>query len=601
MNVPWHIGACVCLILGGMGEVFAATGADVDKGFEQRRQRLLQVAAAESERNLFTVTAKLMTGTEPGVAAAQLDSLTTDRSIGGMFYAYGMMGVYLHTRHLLPDSLQQKIRAAFRSRTMYRGDTENHWVMYYTGMYLAAQTWPDEDGTQWFNGKSSRDNFVEAKEWLLHWMEITSTVGQGEFDSPTYMAVFICPMLVLHDFAADSRMKTRARMMLDLLLADFAAEHLEGSYGGAHSRDYPEDIINPLAAPSTMWSWLYFGKPEIEVWNHTRYRPRHRGSWETVLGALSSYRLPPVIYRMATDRHVPYVHRERKRVRNIIRFQKEQNPRVDKYTYMTSDYVLGSIQGGILQPIQQHTWDVTFVSDVPNNTLFTLHPYVSGRELAMFFPEEQKFLAGEVDRYHKVYTNPDKWNSSSPYERTFQHRNNLIVLYSIPPGERQAHIDGFFPKNLDERLVDTSGWIFCRKGRSYIGFFPLKPYEWIEEEVNWRWRSSSLINGVVVEVASYDEAGSFGDFCAGLRTRKMSCTPTDSSLNVRFVARDGKRMEFATGGTLPLLDGAPVVPSRQLLFDGPWIQAKSGTGVITLTDGIRNRILNFRDVTITDR
>jgi len=600
MSVPWYIGACVCFILAGLGDAFAEPGTDGDKGFEQRRQRLLQVAAAEPERNLFTITAKLMTGAEPRVAAAQLDSLTTDRAIGGMFYAYGMMGVYLHTRHLLPDSLQRKIRDAFRTRTMYRGDTENHWVMYYTGMYLAAQTWPGEDGTRWFNGKSSRENFVEAKEWLLHWMEITSTVGQGEFDSPTYMAVFICPMLVLHDFAVDPRMKTRATMMLDLLLADFAAEHLEGSYGGAHSRDYPEDIINPLAAPSTMWSWLYFGKPEFELWSHTRYRPRHRGSWETVLGALSSYRLPPIISRMATDRHTPYVHRERKRVRNIIRFQEEQNPRVDKYTYMTRDYVLGSIQGGILQPIQQHTWDVTFVSDVPNNTLFTLHPYVSGRELAMFFPEEQKFLAGEVDRYHKVYTNPDKWNSSSPYERTFQHRNDLIVLYSIAPGERQAHIDGFFPKNLDERLVDTSGWIFCRKGNTYIGFFPLKPYEWIEEEVNWRWRSASLINGVVVEVASQDEAGSFGDFCAGLRTRKMSCTPTDSSMSVRFVARDGKRMEFSTGKH-PLLDGTPVVPSRQLLFDGPWIQAKSGTGIITLTDGTRSRILNFRDVTITDR
>jgi hypothetical protein len=273
---------------------------------------------------------------------------------------------------------------------------------------------------------------------------------------------------------------------------------------------------------------------------------------------------------------------------------------VDKYTYVTRDYVLGSIQGGILQPIQQHTWDVTFVSDVPNNTLFTLHPYVSGRELAMFFPEEQKFLAGEVDRYHKVYTNPDKWNSSSPYERTFQHRNNLIVLYDIPPGERQAHIDGFFPKNLDDRIVDSSGWIFCRKRNTYIAFFPFRPYEWIEEEVNWRWRSSALVNGVVVEVASQDEAGSFGDFCADLRSRKFSCTPTDSTLIVSFMARDKKRMDFSTGKT-PLLDGAPVVPSRQLLFDGPWIQAKSGTGIITLTDGTRSRILNFRDVTVTDR
>ena len=49
---------------------------------------------------------------------------------------------------------------------------------------------------------------------------------------------------------------------------------------------------------------------------------------------------------------------------------------------------LGSIQGGILQPIQQHTWDVTFGHEMENATLFTLHPFYSGYELAMFFPEE---------------------------------------------------------------------------------------------------------------------------------------------------------------------------------------------------------------------
>jgi len=327
-------------------------------------------------------------------------------------------------------------------------------------------------------------------------------------------------------------MKTRARMMLDLLLADFAAEHLEGSYGGAHSRDYPEDIINPLAAPSTMWSWLYFGKPEFELWSHTRYRPRHRGSWETVLGALSSYRLPPIIYHMATDRHTPYVHRERKRVRNIIRFQEEQNPRVDKYTYMTRDYVLGSIQGGILQPIQQHTWDVTFVSDAPNNTLFTLHPYVSGRELAMFFPEEQKFLSDEVNRYHLVYTDPNKWNSSSPYEQTFQQKNAIIALYNIEKNASHQHIDGFFPKNLDERFEHSSGWIFCRAGSVYVAFFPLRPYEWIEEKINWRWRSSALNNGIVLEVGSTSEDGSFDAFTRNVVQSK----PTMSSIKKRGVA-----------------------------------------------------------------
>ena len=142
-----------------------------------------------------------------------------------------------------------------------------------------------------------------------------------------------------------------------------------------------------------------------------------------------------MVYAIATDRSKPYVHTETKRVRNVIRFGEVRNPPVYKYAYMTPDFVIGSLQGGILQPIQQHTWDVTFLSPKPNNTIFTLHPFASGRELAMFFPEEQQFLAGEVDRYHKVYTSPDKWNSSSfPDEQAPPVEVRHRVLYDIPPG-----------------------------------------------------------------------------------------------------------------------------------------------------------------------
>jgi len=570
-----------------------------DSDFVARKTRVLEVAAGESEYNLLTIAAKLRTGRDLPQTYHMLDSMAHDRAMGGMFFCYSMIGVYLFTHDVLPDSLTRSIREAYRIRTMYRGDTENHWVMYYTGLYLASQTWPDDPGTMWFNGKSSRENFAESREWLQYWMKTTSAIGQGEFDSPTYMSVFLSPMLVLQEFSRDSVMKRRAGMMVDLLLADFAAEHLEGSYGGGHSRDYPEDIINPLGAPSTMWAWLYFGRPRFEQWNEVRYRPRNRGSWETVFGALSSYRLPVVIEHMALDRTQPYVHREKKRTRNIIRFHDEANLPVYKYTYMTKDFVLGSLQGGILQPIQQHTWDVTFAAPEPNNTLFTLHPYASGRELAMFFPEEQSFLAAEVDRYHKVYTSPDKWNSSSPYEQTFQYRGSLIVLYNIAEGTQQSHIDGFFPSNLDERAVDSSGWIFCRKGSVYIGMYPLAPYTWSDEKVDWRFRSSALRNGVIVDVSSQSEAGSFSTFANELRHRHMDVRKFHTQLTVAFTARNGRRMQFTYGGKR-LLDGRPIAFPADKLYDGPWMQSTVGTGVIRMTDGTRTRTLDFPRVRVKE-
>ena len=594
-----RVRSVVAVVVAVVGVAAVQQARSSEPDFAARRMRLLEVASGESEYNLFTIAAKLRAGHDLPQTYLMLDSMAHDRAMGGMFFCYTMIGVYLYARDILPDSLARKIRDAYRTRTMYRGDTENHWVMYYTGMYLAAQTWPDDPGSQWFNGKSSRENFAEARGWLEHWMTITSTVGQGEFDSPTYMTVYLNPMVILHEFARDPVMKTRAGMMLDLLFADFAVEHLEGSYGGGHSRDYPEDITNPLGAPTTTWAWLYFGRPRFEQWNEARYRPRNQGSWETVFAALSSYRLPAIIEHMATDRSTPYVERERKRTRNIIRFQDETNPPVYKYTYMTGDFVIGSLQGGILQPIQQHTWDVTFAQPEPNNTIFTLHPYASGHELAMFFPEEQKFLAGEVDRYHKIYTSPDKWNSSSPYEQTFQHKASLIVLYNISEGTRQSHIDGFFPVNLDERTVDSSGWIFCRKGPVYVGVYPLAPYAWIAENADWRLRSTALQNGVVVDVSSTGEAGSFDDFKRELRTRQLDTGAFASTLTVAFTARDGSRMRFTYGGAR-VLNGEVQSFHADKLYEGPWLQSTVGTGIIRMTDGVSTRILDFPRARVTE-
>ena len=51
------------------------------------------------------------------------------------------------------DKLSPEARAAlrdvWRTTRQQRGDTENHWAMYYTSLYLMAQLWPDEAGDRW--------------------------------------------------------------------------------------------------------------------------------------------------------------------------------------------------------------------------------------------------------------------------------------------------------------------------------------------------------------------------------------------------------------------------------------------------------------------
>jgi hypothetical protein len=547
------------------------SSAAIDTAFVDRQRRLLEILSHEP-LSLPSLAGRFATRSDLSESVALFESLGRDRRLAAGFHGYSLMGVYLRFRSLLPESARQLVRDTFRSRGLYRGDTENHWVMYYTALYLAAQTWPNEPGPEWFNGKSSLENFKEAEGWLHHWITLATTIGQGEYDSPTYMPAFLAPMLVLYDFAADPAMRTKAGMMCDLLLADFAVEHLRGNYGGGHSRDYPADIINPLGAQATRVSWLYFGEPKQEIWDDPAFAPRVRSSWEIVFGALSDYRPPDIIVGMATDRSLPYVHRERKRVRNVIRFADDPNPPVYKYTYMTSDYVLGSLQGGILEPFQQHTWDVTFVSSKPYNTIFTVHASYSSRQLGMFFPEELNLLVPDVDRSKLVYTSPEKWNSSSPYEQTFQHQNVLIVLYHIAPGAMQPHIDGFFPGNLDDRTVDSTGWIFCRGGNTAVAFSPLKPYVWIREGDNWRLRSHYLDNGAVVEVASVHTVPAYQEFIQRVRRHRVDTTGFDQTLTVKYTTLAGDEMAFTYDGPR-VLNGNLSDITKTRLYDGPFMTA----------------------------
>lgn len=499
---------------------------------------------------------------------------------GGMFYIHDVMAATLFSGDGLTAKTKDAVRESLSRLPVYRGDTENHWVLYYTGLYLAAQTWPDGAGLTWFNGKSSSENLAESRAFLEYWFEITTTIGQGEFDSPTYLIVFLSPMFTLHAFAADPGLKADAGKMLDWLFADYAAEYLEGLYAGGHSRDYSYDAVEPERAPAVGWGWLHFGGPEIAFRS------------DNLLSAWGQYRLNYLISNVARDRSVPYTHYEKKRVRNVIRYGPEKNPPVYKTTYMTADYALGSLQGGILQPIQQHTWDVTFVDTTRFSTLFFLHPYYSAIELAMFFPEELEWLSDEVDRYHLVYTDPDKWNSSSPYERVFQHKNVLIALYDIDEEAHHGHIDGFFPKSLSRLEPEGSDWIFGHAGETFIAVRPLRPYEWIAEDGHDRLRSSHRKNGVVVEVARASEYDSFDRFMEAISVTGFSEMSNDSTFAVSYTTTTGDSLtfEYPEGR---FLNGEEVRLEELPLFEGPYLNAAGLSRRLVVSHGGSEYVISF--------
>ncbi len=579
-----------------------ATPGELARAYEARRDSLIEyfvtrIPDDDPDRGgYFDLAARLYRGACGTWCIRRMDSLMAHPR-GDMFWMYPFVTVMYNDRGTFPETTRRKMRELWRSYTPYRGDTENHWALYYTSLYLAAQMYPGEPDTTWFTGKSSQENMEEARSYLISWMDLTTSIGQGEYDSPHYLRVYLAPMALLYAYARDPAMRRRARMMLDYLLADFAAESLGGLPGGAHSRIYEREVIRPFKAPGgAPTSWLLFG--------NVPFQP----TGETLILALSGYVPPPILHFIATDRSKPYVHRERKRTRHRIRYSRVRNAPVYKYTYMRPEYVLGSTQGGLLQPIQQQTWSLVWRVDDPRearNTLFSLHPYSSPVELGMYFAELQEFITEIVVRSKKAYDSPDKLTGGSPYEQVFQHEDALIALYDIPPGTRFPHVNAFFSGDLRDLKEDRSGWIFARGGDALIAVYPLAPFRWEEQSDVWdaqrkhrRLVSPHLKNGFVVQVAPARAYASMEAFREAVRALPLTVR-TEPRPSVRFTTLRGAELALTYGRT-PRLDGEPVDYDGWPLFDGPFLRAEKGSRRLEMRYGPMHRLLDFNTLTIRE-
>jgi hypothetical protein len=559
--------------------------------FEQRRQTIVHQYDTVRNPGISGAAVRYALNTDLKTADSLLlhcDHIVNPK--GDMFWMFTVIGTYLHGKGKMSPAAESAVRNTWKTYAPYRGDTENHWCLYYSSLFLAAEQWPDPDGASWYNGKSSGENIAEAKEYLLHWMKITTTIGQGEFDSPTYFPEYAIPMLLLAEFALDAEIRTKAGMMADYLFLDFAVDHLDGMMLGGNAREGAGTVIAPRTASASDFAWLYF------------LAGGERKSGWLLFPALSSYRLPEIVYRIATDRSAPYVNRERKRVRNVIRYGAEKNPPVYKYSYVASDYGLSSLQGGILQPIQQHTWSLRYSDGTEASTVFALHPYWSGEELATFFPEERKALMSDVVKSKGTYNKDTKWTGGSPFERIFQHRNTLMALYDIPPGTTSEHIDAFFPSTLEKRETDSSGWIFCKAGNVYIAWFPLRPGEWLrlpEDNGHNRFRSHALRNGYVMETRDAKEAGSYEKFVVAVRRRKPVAQFEKGEPGVEYTTIGGDRLSFRYPDDRRV-NGRGVNLANTPLFESPFATSAAGSGKLVLKHGTLRRVLDFNAGRIED-
>ncbi|ACB76187.1 hypothetical protein [Opitutus terrae] len=569
--------------------------------------RCSRVKPGELITDLAGISAKLARGEDADLCSRSVIELMKTPG-SGPFWMFPVVGVAYLGRDQLSPEARQSIREAWRRGMQMRGDTENHWVMYYTSLYLMAELYPDEPADSWYTGKSSAENLAEARGYLLDWMNLATTIGQGEFNPTHYIGEYAIPLLYLATWAEDPAMRLRGQMKLDWILADLAANTLNGVLHGANARTDDTSVIERWNALASFFSWLAFGNTPP---------PAGYGGWGVYFATVARhYEVPEVIYRIAVDREGDYVQRDLKRTRRRWRNSDVLMAPIYRTNYTRRDYAVGSYQGGMADPIQTHVWDVTWAVPDPrgvHNTMFSMHPVSSSYDMQTYFTElPDQMIKGVTKEGKASYDSPDKFLGGSRFEQVFQDLDTVIALYNIPPGERFPHINGFFSKDLVHLTVDASGWIFAQGGRAYLAYRPLAGYElqplarikssWTGERADTgdkRLYSPHLKNGTIVQAASVDEFADFAAFQAAIRALpleyQLEPVPT-----VKFTTLRGKEV-VCTFGAAPVVNGQPVDYTKWKLFEGPYLNAEKGSRRLTLTHGRLERILDFNSLSITER
>ena len=539
----------------------------------------------DSRRRIYLGVVKLATGIDAATGLRYLeDAVAAPKPAWSSFETYAFMDAVLRLGPKLPPPLVEKIRGRLAaSFTTDFGFTDNHMLQFRTARYLFGQTWPDGQGLA--DGTTPAQSQREAAAWIERWIDANVSRGMYEYDSPNYHHLYLLCFASLHEYAKDEHLRKKAWMLLQVLLADWATEYLEGVWVGAHSREKFNQVLHTRehTGAATQFGRLFFGGAPLRLDLAEPYY--------MALGSLQAFECLPLLGRIATDRTRPYVLRELKAPR--------RGPRIGageptwKYTYVAPEFALGSSWGD-LTDVENHRWDLTWVSPQDGATCFFINPSYSGQQLSRYFPPPPELLLPDIVRQRPYYADPNKWIEGTPHEDVFQHENTVVAVYAIPPDEARQHINGFFPHVIAERR-EEAGWIFARADGIFFGVWTSVPGTWQREADHDRLTLLHPKTAVILEAVAAREEKDFDSFCARLRQNRPEFD--EQTLTAAYTTTRGHRIQFTHRGAR-IVNGVAANLAEWPLFEGPWLNSRRGTGVITLQYGAERVTLDFTTTTV---
>lgn len=484
--------------------------------------------------------------------------------------------------------------------------TENHEMMHYGNVLMALQALknlPDyRDRKLLEDGRSVREHFDAWNAYYKKHFVARARYGDQIELFSGYWKYTMPEVFNMRDLAEDPLLRKRADMFLDVLWADWAIGQLNGARGGCRTRIYQEkDDPSGGEDRSSEDQWLEISRilRDRDNWWKAQIHPHPIRGMPRVL-AMTGYRFPDVVEELAGDplARGEYVFvarrlsKQRGMPKEAVLIKKTSTPwtpldvtdtRMLSYEYCTPDYVMGAL---LIDPLlklgNSHT----------DKNLDECYPALTSQNQYCAI----QFATG-VDA--RVVPQCLGLNNGKTYiqQQAVQHKNIQIVQRN-KNGKQTGPMRIYFSKGMKDRLQERDGWFFLEEGNAFLAVKAFSSADALTCSTSWdneQWLRPQDPDAPVVFVAGRKpKFRTLGDFMAYVG--KLVVRTEGNRFTVAGADTDGAQCSLTLLTDLsgiPEVNGKPVNFTPAKLYDSPYLESEYGSGIVTIKNGVRQRVLDF--------
>lgn len=474
-----------------------------------------------------------------------------------------------------------------QSRTWDVYGSENHHAMdFVIGWHFAKLASEREDyrARRYDDGGSVDDHDRAWNQYIVTYCLERARKGVCvEMMSDHYNWALIKGFYNIYDFGKP-QVRHAAGLFLDLFFAYWAQEQIGGVQGGGRSRIYFHEALQSNLEPGIApIAWLYFGIGQ---------RPPVHGFY--VNAALSRYRPPAVVADIALD----VIGRGRYEVRQRAQGLGTQGRPTSRVDRQEKPNKLSTDGGGI---VRYSYCDPAFILGTP---MCQARPFEDWTAISSQNRWQGLIFAGKDDARIVPIVRPETdrvtmnafWSVQSQgcliTQRLDHHRGGVAMMVWVSR-------DGL------SEPVEESGWTFVESAGAYAAFRAVwGEVIWTDEiytitkperRVYKSRPGQSMVltderSPVILEVVSKADIESFDAFKAKVIGGEMK---VDGGL-LRYTSTYGDALTFDTSQQhTPTINGQAIDYAPAKVFDSPFLRAEYNRGVVTISKGAREKVLDF--------